>query len=663
MIDLKQIFIDIETYSSVSLKDCGVYKYAESPDAELLLFGYSIDGAPVRVVKLAEGETIPADVLSALTDPDVTKWAHNASFERVFLSIWLYRHYPEYFKSYGSGDDTTGSYLDPRSWKCSMVWSAYMGLPLSLEQAGSVLKLSEQKLSEGRDLVRYFCSPCPATKSNGGRTRNLPEHAEEKWKRFVAYNKRDVEAEMGIIEKLRRFPVPDKIWEEYWLSEQINDRGILVDETLARNAIDIDKKVRELLLAKMQTLTGLENPNSAMQIKGWLAGKGIVTESIDKKAVAELLKTVPDDVAEVLTLRQRTARTSVKKYEKMIMTRCADGRIRGMYMFYGASRTGRWAGRFVQMQNLRQNHLPDLAEARTLVRNGDIGTLEILYDDIADVLSQLIRTAFIPKQGYRFVVSDFSAIEARVLSFVANEKWRIDAFREGKDIYCASASAMFHVPVEKHGRNADLRQRGKIAELALGYGGATGALKSMGALEQGLKESELQPLVDAWRQANPSITQLWWDIDKAAKNTIRLRTANKTHGLTFTYQSGMLFMILPSGRRLCYVKPRIEPNQYGGESISYMGTDSSKKCSRLETYGPKLVENAIQAISRDLFAAAMKRLSGSLICGHVHDEIIAEVPPNVTVESLCAEMGKTPEWISRLFLKADGYDCQFYKKD
>lgn len=659
---MRQLFIDIETYSSVNLKDCGVYKYTESPDAELLLFGYSVDGDPVQVIDLARGKTIPAEILAALADPAVTKWAHNASFERVFLSIWLYRHYPEYFKSYGNGDDTVGSYLNPQSWKCSMVWSAYMGLPLSLEQAGTVLKLSEQKLSEGRDLVRYFCTPCPATKSNGGRTRNLPKHAEDKWERFVAYNKRDVEAEMGIIEKLRLFPVQDKVWEEYWLSEQINDRGILVDEVLAQNAIDIDKKVRERLLAKMQALTGLENPNSNVQIKGWLAEKGIVTDSIDKKAVAELLKTAPDDVSEVLTLRQMTARTSVKKYEKMIMTRCADGRIRGMYMFYGASRTGRWAGRFVQMQNLRQNHLPDLAEARTLVRNGDIGILEILYDDIADVLSQLIRTAFIPKQGYRFVVSDFSAVEARVLSFVANEKWRIDAFREGKDIYCASASAMFHVPVEKK-RNPDLRQRGKIAELALGYGGATGALKSMGALEQGLEESELQPLVDAWRQANPNIVQLWWDIDKAIKDTIRLRTTNKTHGLTFTYQSGMLFMILPSGRRLCYVKPRIAPNQYGGESVTYMGIDSSKKWSRLESYGPKFCENAIQAISRDLLAEAMKRLSDFHICSHVHDEVIAEIPPNVTVESLCAEMGKTPEWISGLLLRADGYDCKFYQKD
>lgn len=662
MIIFKKLFIDIETYSSVSLKDCGVYKYAESPDAELLLFGYSADGGPVQVVKLAEGEMIPVDILSALSDPDVTKWAHNASFERVFLSIWLYRRYPGYFKSYGNCDDTVGSYLDPQSWKCSMVWSAYMGLPLSLEQAGIVLKLSEQKLSEGKDLVRYFCTPCPATRSNGGRTRNLPKHAEDKWERFVAYNKRDVEAEMGIIEKLRRFPVPDKVWEEYWLSEQINDRGILIDEALAQNAVAIDKKVRERLLAKMQTLTGLENPNSNVQIKDWLAKKGIVTGSIDKRSVAGLLKTAPDDVAEVLTLRQMTARTSVKKYEKMIETRCADGRIRGMYMFYGASRTGRWAGRFVQMQNLRQNHLPDLAEARTLVKNGDIDTLEILYDDISDVLSQLIRTAFIPKQGYRFVVSDFSAVEARVLSFVANEKWRIDAFREGKDIYCASASAMFHVPVEKHGQNADLRQRGKIAELALGYGGATGALKSMGALEQGLKESELQPLVDAWRQANPNIVQLWWDIDRVAKDAIRLRTANRTHGLTFTYQSGMLFMALPSGRRLCYVKPRIEPNQYGGESVTYMGTDSSKKWSRLESYGPKFCENAIQAISRDLIASAIKRLSGSLICGHVHDEIIVEVPPDVTVGSICAEMERTPGWIRGLPLRADGYDCGFYQK-
>ena len=659
---MTDLFIDIETYSSVPLKDCGVYKYAESDDADVLLFGYSIDGGEVTVLDLTKGDRIPDDILSALTDPSITKWAHNASFERIFLSIWLKRNHPEYFISYGDENDTVGNYLNPVGWKCSMTWCAYMGMPLSLEQAGAVLKISEQKLTEGKDLVKYFCCPCQPTKSNGGRTRNLPHHALDKWDRFVAYNKRDVVAEMGIIKKLHNFPVPDKVWEEYWRSEQINDRGILIDEQLVRNAIDIDNKTREHLIAKMKKLTGLENPNSNVQLKNWLSDKGIETESIDKKAVAELLKTAPDDVSQVLTLRQMTARSSVKKYEKMIQTMCADGRIRGLYMFYGASRTGRWAGRHVQMQNLRQNHLPDLEEARTLVRNGNLESLELLYDDIADVLSQLVRTAFIPKPGYRFIVSDFSAVEARVLSFVANERWRIEVFRRGDDIYCASASEMFHVPVEKHGQNSHLRQKGKIAELALGYGGSVGALKSMGALEQGLAESELKPLVDAWRASNPNITQLWWDIDSAVKKTLTMHITTITHGISFSYKSGMLFMELPSGRKLCYVKPRLEPNDFGGESATYMSTDSSKKWSRLESYGPKFCENAIQAISRDLLSEAMKRLSDKYICGHVHDELIIEAPADMDVDSICTEMGKTPDWIEGLLLRADGYDCNFYMK-
>ena len=661
---MNNLYIDIETYSSISLKDCGVYKYAESPDAEVLLFGYSIDGSPVQVADIANGDEIPSEVLAALTDPKITKWAHNASFERIFLSIWLSRHHPEYFKSYGDAHDTVGAYLDPESWCCSMIWSAYMGLPLSLEQVGTVLKLDDQKLSEGKDLVRYFCSPCAPTKSNGGRTRNLPEHAPDKWDCFIAYNKRDVEAEMGIINKLQKYPVPDNVWREYWLSETINDRGILIDDVFVCNAIEIDNKIRVRLIGKMKTLTSVDNPNSISQLKDWLSSKGIETGSLDKKAVSTLLKDVPPDVADVLALRQMTSKSSIKKYEKMIMTMCKDGRLRGMYMFYGASRTGRWAGRHVQMQNLRQNHLPDLAEARTLVKNGDLDSLDMLYDDIPDVLSQLIRTAFVPKNGYVFTVSDFSAVEARVLSYIAREDWRIDVFREGKDIYCASASAMFHVNVEKHGQNGHLRQKGKIAELALGYGGSVGALKAMGALEQGLDESELQPLVDVWRSSNPNIVDLWWSVDECAKRTIRTHMESKTHGIRFAYKSGMLFMILPSGRRLCYVKPKIELNQYGTESVTYMGLDQSKKWTRLESYGPKLVEHATQAISRDLLMEAMFRLSDCLICGHVHDELIIETPPGVTVEDISFAMGQTPDWIKGMPLRADGYECRdFYMKD
>lgn len=653
---MKNLYIDIETYSSVNLKDCGVYVYSESPDAQLLLFGYSIDGDEVQVVNLTSDEEIPVNVLSALTDENITKWAHNAGFERIFMSRWLKRNKPEYIKSYGSKEDTTLDYLNPKGWKCSMVLSAYNGLPLSLENAGAVLKISEQKLTEGKDLVRFFCVPYKGVQH---KLSDYPEKAE----RFIAYNKRDVEAEMGIIKRLEKYQVPDNVWVEYWISETINDRGILIDEQLVRNAIIIDNQVKEELMARMKNLTGLENPNSNVQLKGWLAGKGIEAESIDKKAVEELLKDAPPDVAEVLSLRQKTAKSSTKKYDKMLQTKCVDGRIRGMYMFYGASRTGRWAGRHVQMQNLRQNHLPDLDEARELVRNGDIDTLLLLYDDVADVLSQLIRTAFIPRQGYKFIVSDFSAVEARVLAFVANEKWRIKVFADGQDIYCASATAMFHVPVEKHGQNSELRQKGKIAELALGYGGSVGALKSMGALDMGLDESELQPLVSAWRGSNTNITKLWWDVDKAVKDTIRERTTHKTHGLTFTYQSGMLFMTLPSGRRLSYVKPRVEPNDFDGESITYYGTDSNKKFTKLESYGPKFVENAIQAISRDLIAEAMKRLTDKLCVGHIHDELILEVPEDTETNDICKAMQITPDWIEGLLLRADGYSCPYYQKD
>ncbi len=659
---MENLYIDIETYSPTNLKECGVYRYSEDPEAELLTFGYSIDGAPVKSIDVANMEEIPTEVLSALADLSVIKWAHNASFERVFLSIWLKRNYPDMFESYGT-DEAVSAYLNPRSWKCSMVWSAYLGFPLSLEQVGAALKLPEQKLKEGKDLVTFFCTPCRPTKTNNGRTRNLPEHAPDKWKRFIDYNIRDVSVEMSIIEKMRKYPVPDRIWEEYWKSEEINDRGILVDAILAKNAIDIDNQVRTMLLERMKELTGIDNPNSTAQLKGWLTHKGVDTESLDKKTVTELLKDVPNDVAEVLLMRQMTARSSVKKYEKMIMTMCADGRARGMFMFYGASRTGRWAGRHVQLQNLPQNHLPDLAEARQLVRNDDIEMLKMLYSDIPDTLSQLIRTAFIPRPGCHFVVSDYSAVEARVLSFMANERWRIDVFREGKDIYCESASKMFHVPVEKHGQNSHLRQKGKVAELALGYGGSSGALISMGALEQGLEESELKPLVDAWRTSNPNIVEFWWDIDRAVKHTISSHEKTKVRSLTFEYKSGILFMILPSGRHLCYVKPRIEPNDFGGKSVTYLGLDANKKWSRLESYGPKFCENAIQAISRDLLAAAMLRLDTYKVCAHVHDELVIEAEADDTLEDICTAMGMTPDWIEGLLLRADGYECEFYQKD
>ena len=485
MSKIHNLSIDLETFSSVSLKDCGVYKYAESQDAEILLFGYSADGAPVTVIDVAQGEKIPEDILTALSDDTVTKWAYNASFERIFLSIWLQRNYPEYFSSYSIPEDTVRKYLDPSSWRCTMTWAAYMGLPLSLEQVGAVLKLSEQKMSEGKNLIRFFSVPRTPTKNNPA-ARNYPADAPDRWETFKAYNKRDVEVEMQIQQRLSRFPVPDYVWDEYHLSEEINDRGILIDQTMAENAIAIDNHVRSDLMEKMKELTNLDNPNSNQQLQGWLRGKGIVSDSLDKKAIKELLPTVPADIQEVLQLKQQISRSSVKKYQKMMDTVCEDGRARGMFQFYGANRTGRWAGRHIQLQNLPQNHLKDLAEARQIVRNGDYEMLSMLYEDIPDTLSQLIRTAFIPKPGYQFYVSDFSAIEARVLAHISGEKWRSEVFRRGEDIYCASAQAMFHVPVEKHGQNSHLRQRGKVAELALGYGGAVGALKAMGALENGI---------------------------------------------------------------------------------------------------------------------------------------------------------------------------------
>ena len=660
---IQTLSIDIESFSDRDLKKCGVYKYSESPAAELLLFGYSINNGPVEVIDVAQGEEIPEYILSALSDDRVTKWAYNSNFERVFLSIWLKRHYPQYFKSYGSSDDSLGNYLNPSSWRCSMVWGAYMGLPLSLKGVGAVLKLDEQKMSEGSDLIRYFCVPCKPTKSNGERTRNLPCHAPDKWKIFKVYNKRDVEVELAIKEKLKKFPVPDFLWDEYHIDQEINDRGIGIDMQFVNNAIAFDKISKGTIAEQMKNMTNLDNPNSVSQMKSWLSHQGVETETLGKKAVNELMKEAPKDIAEVLSLRQQLAKSSVKKYQAMANAVCDDGRARGMFMFYGANRTGRWSGRIIQLQNLPQNHMPDLAEARELVRQGDYEAMEMLYDDIPDTLSQLIRTAFVAKPGYKFYVADFSAIEARVIAYIAGETWRSEVFKNGGDIYCASAQKMFHVPVEKHGINGHLRQKGKIAELALGYGGSVGALKAMGALEMGLQEEELQSLVDAWRSSNPNIVQLWWDVDTAVKQTVKLHIDTETHGIKFSWRSGMLFITLPSGRSLTYVKPRIGENKFGGESVTYEGIGATKKWERIESYGPKFVENIVQAISRDLLMNAMKNLPGYFICGHVHDELIIECKEDISLEDVCTAMAKTPDWMPGILLRADGYVTPWYCKD
>ena len=658
---IKELSIDLETYSDIDLKKSGVYRYAESPHFEILLFGYSVNNGPVMVVDLAQSECIPTDILAALSDEQTTKWAYNASFERVCLSYWLRRNCPEYFRSYSIPEDTVGNYLNPASWKCSRIWGAYMGLPLNLKDIGTILKLSDQKMAEGKDLIKYFCTPCRATKANGGRTRNLPLHAPEKWALFKSYNQRDVEVELAIKERLSRYPVPDFIWDEYHLDQKINDRGIGVDMQLVNHAISFDARAKQALLYRMQQKTGLENPNSVAQMKAWLSAKGVETASLDKKAVKGLLPEVSKDVADVLSCRQQLAKSSVSKYTAMANRVCADNRARGCFMFYGASRSGRWAGRGIQLQNLPQNHLEDLEEARNLVLDGNFDALELLYDNVPGVLSELIRTAFVPKPGYKYIVSDFSAIEARVLSFLAGEQWRMDVFKDGKDIYCESASKMFKVPVEKHGQNSHLRQKGKIAELALGYGGSVGALKAMGALEMGLDESELQPLVDAWRQANPNITAFWWAIDAAVKQAVIYKTKTETHGFLIYYRGGMLFIDLPSGRQLCYVKPRMGVNQFGSDSVTYEGI-STGKWTRIESYGPKFVENIVQAVSRDILAYAMKGLRFCQIVGHVHDELIIECNPKVSLDAICKQMGRTPPWSSGLQLRADGYECSFYQK-
>lgn len=654
---MKTLSIDLETYSSVDLGKSSVYRYVESPDFDILLLGFSADGSQVQVVDLAQGEQIPPEIIDALSDERVHKWAFNANFERVCQSEWLRRNsYPLHNEHYSTPNDPCMGYLDPVGWHCTMVWSAYLGLPLSLKDVGAALGLDKQKLTEGKDLIKYFCVP-----GKDGQ-RHLPADAPDKWSTFKAYNLRDVETEMGIQERLRKYPVPDAVWDQYHLDQQINDRGIAVDMALVRSAISIDEHSREELTAKLKELTMLDNPNSVQQMKDWLADNGLETETLGKKQVTELLKTAPEPLRSVLVLRQQLAKSSVKKYQAMEATVCADGRVRGCFQFYGA-RTGRWAGRNIQLQNLPQNKMPDLEQARAIVRAGDYDAVRMLYDSTPDALSQLIRTAFVPRSGHTFFVADFSAIEARVIAWLAGEDWRQRVFADGKDIYCASASQMFGVPVEKHGINAHLRQKGKIAELALGYGGSVGALKAMGALEMGLQEEELKPLVDAWRTATPMIVKLWWAVDDAVMTVIRMKSSTETHGIRFTCQSGMLFITLPSVRQLSYVKPRIGENQFGSPAATYMGTNAARQWDRLESYGPKFVENIVQAISRDILCYAMQTLRCCSIVAHVHDELIIEADPCMSVEAVCEQMGRTPPWAPGLHLRADGYATDFYKKD
>lgn len=641
---MKSLSIDLETRSSVDIGKSGVYRYAEAEDFAILLVGYSVDGGAVEVIDLANGDRIPQEILDALTDDSVIKWAFNANFERVCLS--------RYLSDLGMLHTTEDArFLSPRSWRCTMVWSAYMGLPLSLAAVGRVLRLEEQKMTEGKALIRYFSTP-PFHEPTG-----------EKWERFKSYNRRDVEVEMAIQQRLFKYPVPQSVWEEYVLDQEINDCGIRLDMPFVENAVQIDTLTKEKLTDKLKTLTGLENPNSVVQMKAWLKEQGVAAESLDKKFVTALLANVPTPLKEVLELRQQLAESSVKKYQAMQNTVCSDGRARGMFQFYGANRTGRFSGRHIQLQNLPQNHLADLEYARSLVRQGNFAALELLYESVPDVLSQLIRTAFIPKEGRKFIVADFSAIEARVLSWLSKERWRMDVFADDGDIYCATAGRMFHCNVVKHGENGYLRQKGKQAELACGYGGSIGALKAFGALESGMKEEELKPLVDAWRTANPNIVDFWWAVDRAAKDCIKERSKKMTHGIQFIYQSGMMFIELPSGRRLAYVKPRIGENQFGGESITYMGLDLSKKWARIESYGPKLVENITQAISRDILCYAMQTLRSMDIVAHVHDELIIECDERVSLSAVCEQMARTPPWAEGLLLHADGFECAFYQKD
>lgn len=658
---MNRMFIDLETRSDADITKTGVYRYADSPCFDILLFAVSIDDAPVQVYDLAQNDIIPDNILHALADHNVMKHSFNASFERVCISVWLKRNYPELFHGYGNPQDSVSDYLDPESWRCSMVASAYLGLPLTLAGVGAVLKLEQQKMTEGKALIRYFCVPYDTI--HGVPKFRSPADAPDKWQIFKAYNKRDVETEMEIEAKISKFPVPQSVWEEYILDQKINDRGIQVDMPFVQNAIQIGDTVKKALTEKLSDITGLENPNSVQQMKNWLSERGLEMQSLGKKEVQEQLLTAPTHIREVLQLRQQTSKSSVKKYTAMQNAVCHDHRARGMFQFYGANRTGREAGRIIQLQNLPQNHLPDLEEARDLVLSGDIDALDMLYEDIPDTLSQLIRTAFIPKKGYQFIVADFSAIEARVIAWLAGETWRMKSFARGEDIYCASASRIFGVPVVKHGENGHLRQKGKVAELACGYGGSVGAMKAMGADALGLSDAELKQIVTDWREASPHIVQLWWDVEAAAMKAVRQKISAESHGIIFSYESGFLFVQLPGGRRLAYVKPRIGENRFGGESITYWGVGTSKRWERLETYSGKLVENIIQGIARDLLFYSMKTLSDCFIVGHIHDEIIIECTKDTSLSDICEQMSVTPKWADGLLLRADGYECNFYKKD
>lgn len=661
VIEINMITIDIETRSDKDISKCGVYAYTDTPYFDILLFAYSIDGQPVQVVDTANGEEIPENVLAALADENVVKRAFNCNFERVCLSKYLRENYPQYFQSYSIDEDTVGDFLNPESWHCSMIHARTLGLPSSLAEVGKVLGIEQQKMTDGKALVKFFCVPYDTI--DGVPQFHSPTDCPDKWEIFKAYNKRDVEAELEIDRKLSRFPVPDFIWQEFYLDQEINDRGILVDMQLADKAINLDAKAKEELTAEVQKLTGVENPNSVYQLLDWLETQGYKSDSLGKTQVLELIKTAKEPVKSVLQMRLQLSKSSVKKYTAMKNTACSDNRARGMFSFYGASRTGRWAGRNVQLQNLPQNHLPDLTEARELVKYSSFEDIQMLYDDVPDTLSQLIRTAFIPRQGMKFIVADFSAIEARVIAWLAGEEWRMKAFANGEDIYCASASKMFGVPVVKHGENGHLRQKGKISELACGFGGSVGAMKAMGADSLGLSDTELKQIVTDWREASPHITELWWAVDRAVKKAIKGKTATKTHGLLFSYEAGFLFIRLPSGRRLAYAKPYIGKNKFGGESVTYMGINAQKKWNRLESYGPKFVENCVQGIARDLLMYSMQTLSQHFIVGHIHDEMIIECPKDTKLDEICQQMARTPDWAKGLLLRADGYECSFYKKD
>ena len=661
VIEINMITIDIETKSDKDISKCGIYAYTDTPYFDILLFAYSIDRQPVQVIDMANGEEIPENVLAALVDENVIKRAFNVNFERVCLSKYLRKNYPQYFQSYSIDEDTVGDFLNPESWHCSMIHARTLGLPSSLAEVGKVLGIEQQKMTEGKALIKFFCVPYDTV--DGVPQFHNPKDYPDKWEIFKAYNKRDVEAELEIDRKLSRFPVPDFIWQEFYLDQEINDRGILVDMQLADKAICLDAEAKEELTTEMQRLTGVENPNSVYQLLGWLETQGYKSDSLGKTQVQELIKTAKEPVKSVLQMRLQLSKSSVKKYTAMKNTACSDNRARGMFSFYGASRTGRWAGRNVQLQNLPQNHLPDLTEARELVKYSSFEDIQMLYDDVPDTLSQLIRTAFIPRQGMKFIVADFSAVEARVIAWLAGEEWRMKAFANGEDIYCASASKMFGVPVVKHGENGHLRQKGKISELACGFGGSVGAMKAMGADSLGLSDTELKQIVTDWREASPHITELWWAVDRAVKKAVKEKTATKTHGLLFSYEAGFLFIRLPSGRRLAYAKPYIGKNKFGGESVTYMGINAQKKWDRLESYGPKFVENCVQGIARDLLMYSMQTLSQYFIVGHIHDEMIIECPKDTKLDEICQQMAITPDWAKGLLLRADGYECNFYKKD